>query len=390
MQIPIHFEISSLQSAGPGFLPYLRIAFPALLVLGVGISTILAWRRWEKARRPRLWALGATAAFCGLDWGLVTALRHLELSFGPEEAALFYLWGVRAVLFLPFLVPSFRRARPRARGLAMHWVFSLVFLVGMVDAFYIEPFAVGTTHLTLPAPGLTRPLRIVQISDTHVEYTTPRERALVPLIEALEPDIIVLTGDYVNLATREDPRSQQDTRALLAQLRAPYGVYAVAGTVDDEPLEAMEIFFAGLEVTVLEDQVVRLPPEHGGLAIVGIANYGRRDEGERLREAMGTVPAGAYTLLLHHTPDLVEVAAEAGVDLYLAGHTHGGQVRLPFYGAILTFSKYGKRFEMGQYTVGPTTLYVSRGLGMEGFWVTPRVRFLCPPEVVVIDLEPVD
>jgi predicted MPP superfamily phosphohydrolase len=395
MQIPFPVLSSPLSAYGSlGFstlLPYLRIVVPALLVLVVGMGTMLAWRRWEQARRPRLWALGATAAFCVLDWGMITALRPLELSFGPEEAALLFLWSVRASLLFPFLVPSFRHRQspPRARGLIAHWAFHLLLLAGTVDAFYLEPFAVGTTHLALPAPGLTRPLRIVQLSDTHVEYTSPRERALVPLVNALQPDLIVLTGDYLNLATRDDPRSQRDARDLLSQLHAPYGVYAIAGTVDYPP-EAMQDLFEGLDIAVLHDQVVHLPEEQGDLYIVGITNWERgRDEPALLRQAMAQTPPESYTLLLYHTPDLIEVAAETGVDLYLAGHTHGGQVRLPFYGAIVTFSAYGKRFEMGQYAVGPTTLYVSRGLGMEGFWITPRVRFLCPPEVVVVDLEPV-
>jgi predicted MPP superfamily phosphohydrolase len=78
-------------------------------------------------------------------------------------------------------------------------------------------------------------------------------------------------------------------------------------------------------------------------------------------------------------------AVEAGVDLYLAGHTHGGQLRLPFFGAIVTASIYGKRYEMGAYRQGDTLLYVSRGVGMEGKGA-PRARFLCPPEVVLCTL----
>jgi len=75
------------------------------------------------------------------------------------------------------------------------------------------------------------------------------------------------------------------------------------------------------------------------------------------------------------------------VDLYCAGHTHGGQVALPFYGALVTFSKYGKRFETGLYRVGETRLYVSRGIGMEGGKI-PRVRFCSRPEVTVIEIHP--
>ena len=81
-------------------------------------------------------------------------------------------------------------------------------------------------------------------------------------------------------------------------------------------------------------------------------------------------------------PEMVQ----AGVNLHLAGHTHGGQIRLPFYGALLTSSLYGKRYEMGHYQEGNTHLYVARGVGVEGMGA-PRARFLCPPEIVLWILE---
>jgi predicted MPP superfamily phosphohydrolase len=89
--------------------------------------------------------------------------------------------------------------------------------------------------------------------------------------------------------------------------------------------------------------------------------------------------------LLYHIPDLMPQASSLGVDLFLAGHTHGGQWRLPGFGAILTSSQYWKRYEAGHYQEAGTHLYVSRGLGMEGFG-TPRARFFCPPEVVALAL----
>jgi hypothetical protein len=86
-------------------------------------------------------------------------------------------------------------------------------------------------------------------------------------------------------------------------------------------------------------------------------------------------------------PDLLPEAAALGIDLVLSGHTHGGQWRLPGFGALLTNSRYGKRYEAGHYVQAGTHLYVSRGLGMEGFG-TPRARFFCPPEVVALTLLP--
>jgi hypothetical protein len=93
-----------------------------------------------------------------------------------------------------------------------------------------------------------------------------------------------------------------------------------------------------------------------------------------------------FTILLYHSPDLLYEASDAGIDLQLSGHTHGGQVRLPFFGALFSGSLYGKEFESGRYQVGGTTLYVSRGIGMEGAGA-PRVRFLCPPEIILWEIE---
>ena len=86
-------------------------------------------------------------------------------------------------------------------------------------------------------------------------------------------------------------------------------------------------------------------------------------------------------------PSGVNAAAENGADLCLAGHIHGGQVRLPWYGAIVTLSKTGKKYEAGLYRVKDTWLYVNRGIGMEGS-CAPRVRFNCRPEVTVLDMVP--
>ncbi|MCA1553353.1 MAG: metallophosphoesterase, partial [Chloroflexi bacterium] len=93
-----------------------------------------------------------------------------------------------------------------------------------------------------------------------------------------------------------------------------------------------------------------------------------------------------FTILLYHSPDLAPQAAALGtIDLQLAGHTHGGQVRLPFYGALLTSSLYGKQLEMGLYQLRDMLLYVSRGVGLEGMGA-PRARFRCRPEVTLITL----
>jgi len=110
---------------------------------------------------------------------------------------------------------------------------------------------------------------------------------------------------------------------------------------------------------------------------------------ERVPALLAGLPESGPTLFLYHYPypDVLPDAQRGRIDLQCSGHTHGGQVALPFYGAIITYSKYGKRYESGLYTVGPSHLYVTRGVGLEG-GIAPRVRFFARPEITVVDLVP--
>jgi predicted MPP superfamily phosphohydrolase len=117
-----------------------------------------------------------------------------------------------------------------------------------------------------------------------------------------------------------------------------------------------------------------------GIAGVGVLNELGTDR------ALAGIPPDAFKIFLYHYPDLMRALADRRVDLYLAGHTHGGQIALPFYGALMTLSSYGKKYEAGLFHDRATWLYVNRGIGMEGG--VPRVRFWAPPEVTVIDVIP--
>ena len=108
-------------------------------------------------------------------------------------------------------------------------------------------------------------------------------------------------------------------------------------------------------------------------------------DGAVLKKLIELAPANSTRILLYHSPELMPMAQQYPIDLYLCGHTHGGQVRLPGYGAILTSSALGKRYEMGRYTEQNTTLYVSRGIGLEGL-SAPRMRLLCKPEITLVQL----
>jgi predicted MPP superfamily phosphohydrolase len=220
-----------------------------------------------------------------------------------------------------------------------------------------------------------------------VERLTRREADLLGLIGRLQPDMIVFTGDYLNLSYTRDPAAKAQLRLLLKQIEAPLGVYASLGSPTVDLREQMPELLRDLPLRLLRDEWTRvdLGPERP-LFIFGLdCDHDLADDAARLQQLVSSAPAGAFRLLLFHAPDLMPEAAALGIDLYLAGHTHGGQIRLPWYGAIFTSSQLGKRHEMGHYRQGTTELYVSRGVGLEGM-SAPRIRFLSPPEVTLVEI----
>jgi uncharacterized protein len=331
-----------------------------------------------------------SAGFLALDGAWLELLPRLGISYGRVLPTLTVFAILRAGLFIAWLLIlvglAVFRAGARQRN-AIRILAALNFLILGIAlyGFYIEPQQLTVGRIQVPLPGLSHPVRIVQLSDIHVERNTHREQVLPGLVESLHPDMIVLTGDYLNLSYLHDDRAAGDLRQLLGQLHAPLGIYAVNGTVEHS--QEMESYLAGLDIHPLEDEVVRIPAFGDHFVMLGVNDVEFNYDQARLKLLMQQVKLDDFSLLLYHKPDLAYVARDLGVNLYLAGHTHGGQIRLPFYGAMVTNSHYGKTFEMGLYHLDQTTLYVSRGLGLEG-GSAPRARFLCPPEVVVVDLVP--
>ncbi|WP_245872862.1 metallophosphoesterase [Deinococcus planocerae] len=240
-------------------------------------------------------------------------------------------------------------------------------------------------------PGLRAPLRVVLLSDLHYGAYIGRGsvRVWVDAALALRPDVVLVTGDFVDA---ESVVSPAPLFPELARLRAPLGVWGVWGNHDHEYVgkvarrsrqtvqgvrEAFELDLRRAGVRLLRNGGVRLR-EDLFLAGVDDLRRGRVDLGAALAHA----PAHGAVLLLSHTPDLLpEVPGRVG--LTLCGHTHGGQVCLPGPWPVVTSSRYGRRFASGLVR-GPAPGFVSRGLGV----TTIPFRLNCLPEVVVFDFVP--
>jgi predicted MPP superfamily phosphohydrolase len=322
---------------------------------------------------------GSLLAFSLADWLSLALLPRLERSFGPVKPPLLALAAVRAALAM-------------AAGLLLPSAWLLVgvqvaLLLASLYATWIEPFRLRVTTQTFLSSKLDPSgpsIRLLHLGDLHVERLTRREAAVRQHVEALAPDIILFSGDFVNLSYQDDPLSAEHIREIISRWHAPYGVYCVSGTPLVETPEHVASFVEGTGLRWLRDEVI--PVDAGGqrLTLAGLDGaLWREDALPRLEAVAEKMPGGrTCRILLYHTPHLAPEAAQAGFDLFLCGHTHGGQLRLPLYGALLTASELGKRFEMGRYQIGGMTLYVTRGLGMEG-GSAPRARFLCPPEMTL-------
>ena len=336
--------------------------------------------------------------FCLSDWLLLRILPHLQLSFAPTvgmplTASLLVRSSVFAALSGAILLA--RRRRQVASG-AQHGrlavllfvILNLGFSVVQVDAYVVEPLLVETTELALEFDQLDPakpPVRLVHLTDTHIERTSFREADIVREVNALRPDLIVLTGDYLNLSYLPDPAAAEHFRRFIAQLEAPYGIYAVRGTVEPVPGMMAELV-RDTGIVWLEQQSVTIEVRGQSLTLAGVAcSHDQELDADRLAQALEGVPDTALTVLLYHSPDLILEASTHQVDLVLSGHTHGGQIRLPVLGPVVTSSRYGRKYASGLFQEGDTTMYVSRGLGFEGGSL-PRARFLCRPEIVSIEL----
>ncbi len=274
------------------------------------------------------------------DWWLIAALPRYNKSFGPAKPPVLILSVLRTLVAL----------FPPVVSLPLQVIGTLLVVYG----FWIEPLQLGLTKQTLHSnklkPGMA--IRILHIGDLHVERITRRELALNQFIQHLAPDLILFSGDFLNLSYLTDPLACEAARSLIKEWQAPYGTFIVTGSPAVDLPEVIPALLQGLPVRWLQDERQSLTIHGQEIELIGLA-CSHKPFIDRLHlEALQPEKPEKFTLLLYHSPDLSPSAARSGVDLQLSGHTHGGQVRLPFFGALFTGSLYGRRFQMGRQQIG--------------------------------------
>jgi hypothetical protein len=265
----------------------------------------------------------------------------------------------------------------RRRLILLH-ILTAIGLLCILWGFFIEPYRLQTTFITISTPKLEgTSFRIVQISDLHCGKKARLEPRLPDAINRLHPDIVVFTGDALN-----DIAALGLLQQTLSSISAPLGKFAVRGNVDNRLFPNIPLF-ENTGFTELSLDAVVLEKDGRSIGLCGIDHA----EGRRSRQALKHLQPERFNILLFHTTDLVDYLEDCPVDLYLCGHTHGGQIALPVWGALVTQSLHGKQYEAGLFRKGSLSIYVNRGIGMTGGWAPP-IRFLAPPEITVIDLVP--
>ncbi|WP_173916634.1 metallophosphoesterase [Halobacillus sp. Marseille-Q1614] len=257
---------------------------------------------------------------------------------------------------------------------------------GYYYARYIEPDMLRKQSYILKHPKIPSSfdqLKIVQFSDLHLgfNYSLEQFRELARKIQAESPDLILFTGDLV-----DEPQTYHfsgELPAILNELSAPLGKYWIYGNHDHGGYgtETLQAVMTDGGFTVLKNDVKAIEKNGEQFVLAGLDDImlGSPD----INGTLGNIDVNQFTLLLVHEPDIADVIKKYPVDVQLSGHSHGGQVRLPLIGSMIT-PPYGEKYVDGKHAISDQlTLYISRGIG------TTRMpyRFLCQPEFSVFTLQ---
>jgi predicted MPP superfamily phosphohydrolase len=304
---------------------------------------------------------------------LISLINYLD-GFGRIQLL---AWGV--FLYFPlYLLGSVLLLAKSKPGYSVFLSLILVLLVGVIiDAFLIEPHNLEVSQVLISSPKLTESIKVVLIADLQTDRLGSYERGVLKLAAAESPDLILLAGDYIQLREPEAYQAgiEELNRVLIgAGFDPPLGMFAVPGNVERYQWETI---FLGMDVHTFTNSDTLVFDE---FALTGLNLQDSENTQLFLPET------DLYHIVLGHSPNYS--LGDIQADLLLAGHTHGGQFQLPVIGPIITLTAVPNDWASGLTEIQPGQyLLVSRGIGMERGYA-PRMRFLCRPELIIINLEP--
>jgi predicted MPP superfamily phosphohydrolase len=349
--------------------------------LGLGLALVFAVNL-VILYRPIPWVYPPVAAQAGLLYPPAVWLA------GSIFSAFLLLLGEGALGIARLLLRLGRRLSGRTGPVSVDPGRRLFLQAGAGGLVAVPLFACGYGAAYAGRNGTVRevnlpfgcPLRIVQLTDIHAGLYMNRGqmRHYAELASALQPDLFVLTGDYISNSLSFLPGCLEE----MARIHARYGTLAVLGNHENwyAGKEALRAIFDRYGVPLLQNEHRIVETERGSIAVAGIDDL--RNGKPDLEAALAGIEPAVPTILLSHRPEIFPQAARRGVSLTLSGHYHGGQIKLGLPGAGVSLAHLRTPYPEGLYRIGASQLYVSRGVGTT---FTP-VRFNAPPEVTLVNL----
>ncbi len=321
--------------------------------------------------------------------GAVALVQFLMVEEGFGKLHVAYLWVfvtlpvIGAVVLGAALVPTLR---PRRWGaVAAGGLLSLA-VVGLY-ATYLEPRWIRTERVALDVAPLegSDELRVGVLSDLQTDGIGSYEYDAVGRLMAEEPDVIVVPGDFFQSDGPDFEAALPELRALLGRLEAPGGVFITEGDVDSP--ERMAFMSDGMtNLTWLDDEVVTTEVRGQTVHVGGISVRFREPSAQATIDELARIDNGDLRILVSHRPDAAFHVPAGGVELVVAGHTHGGQVAIPFVGPPITMSNVPREVAAGGlHEIDGIPIYLSNGVGMERA-TAPQVRFNSRPSVGIVTL----
>ncbi len=340
----------------------------ALAFAPVAVASILAWQRWGTPTGLMQFAATAAWIYVALCAGLciVSTVHRLYLWWHPERVALpthnltrpIHLHERRREMIAPG-IPSLIGALPGNQVLNIDFQEKDIFIDRLAAAH--------------------EGLRIAHLTDLHMSGRIQRAfyEHVVDVINEAAPDIVAVTGDLV-----EGDAFIEWLPATLGKLRGKYGVYCVLGNHDRRASEAkLKQQLAECNLVHLGDNWRQILVNDVPLILAGNEMPWYAPAADLSNCVGDSANSRLLRILLAHSPDQFQWAQANDIDLMMAGHLHGGQVRFPIVGAITSPSAYGVRYVAGIFRAGNTIMHVSRGVGA----LTP-LRVNCPPEIALLKL----
>ena len=310
-----------------------------------------------------------------------------------HQAYDFNLWELPWTLIgvgVPFLLFGLFARRRYLWG-----AFVFVFLAADLFAlrYYVteaEPQRLVVRRIRLETPKLSVPVRLLHISDIQSGGITDYERKIFETIESLQPDLILNTGDYLQVVPPATFDSElPKLMELMRRVNPRLGMFGVFG---DTELELYRVSQEALEpLQILSSSSATVETGGGQISLHGLSLYESRHPEWAKRTAsqwLAESDPRDFRILLGHAPDYALAVKEEPIDLCLAGHTHGGQVCLPFYGPLVIDSAVPRDWATGFRRIGIPYLNVSAGAGSNRYKGLPPLRFNCPTEMTLIELVP--